>query len=207
MDCFHPRFGYQAQFIDFKVNEGCRVLDIGSGSDPFPYATVLVERYIELTCHRNTAFRDKKKPVVVADIHRLPLAAGIFDYVYCSHVLEHVDDPIRACEEIMRVGKRGYIETPTLMRDVLFSWAKGMHRWHVTTIDKRLIFFEYSPRQLEGVRSTWWSEMFDPKVFHPAQRIMWDNMDIFVNMVEWEGGFDVDVYYMDGRTRRLVCNR
>jgi len=37
----------------------------------------------------------------------MPFPDKSFDFVYCAHVLEHVDDPIRACREIMRVGKRG----------------------------------------------------------------------------------------------------
>jgi len=35
------------------------------------------------------------------------------DFVSCSHVLEDLRDPIRVCEEIVRVGKRGYIEVPS----------------------------------------------------------------------------------------------
>ena len=205
LDCFCPRFRYQSRFVHFKVSEGDRAIDISSGADPFPHAGILTERFLEPTHHRHSQFQGRGKPVVISDIHNLPFRAGSFDYVYCCHVLEHVDDPICACTEIMRVGKRGYLETPTLMRDQLFSWAKGMHRWHITVIGNRLAFFEYSPRKLEGIRSTWWRDMFNPATYSRAQEVMWDNMDIFVNMFEWEQGFDVDVFYLDGRTRHFAA--
>ena len=41
----------------------------------------------------------------------------------------------------MRVGKRGYLETPSLMTDALFSWAQGMHRWYTVVIARRIVFF------------------------------------------------------------------
>ena len=53
----------------------------------------------------------------------LPFRDTTFDFVYCSQVLECVKNPLAACREIMRVGKRGYIETPTLGKDTLFTWS------------------------------------------------------------------------------------
>lgn len=44
---------------------------------------------------------------VKADIHHLPFADNSFDVVLCNHVLEHVDDDIRAMKEIGRVLRPG----------------------------------------------------------------------------------------------------
>gem|GEM_PF-6800036 len=33
----------------------------------------------------------------------------MFDFVVCSHTLEDVRNPGRGCEEILRVGKAGYL--------------------------------------------------------------------------------------------------
>ena len=41
------------------------------------------------------------------DIHKMPFKDENFDFVMCNHVLEHVDDDIRALEEIKRVLKKG----------------------------------------------------------------------------------------------------
>ncbi len=42
----------------------------------------------------------------------MPFADGAFDYVVCSHVLEHVVDPTAVVAEMARVAKAGYIEVP-----------------------------------------------------------------------------------------------
>jgi SAM-dependent methyltransferase len=50
--------------------------------------------------------------LVLADGARLPFRDKQFDFVVCSHVLEHVSDPKHFLDEISRVGRAGYIETP-----------------------------------------------------------------------------------------------
>jgi hypothetical protein len=40
-----------------------------------------------------------------ADLHNLPYRDGSFDFILCSHVLEHVDDPVKATSEMRRVLK------------------------------------------------------------------------------------------------------
>jgi SAM-dependent methyltransferase len=132
------RFEYQHNYISPHMSNLSKILDIGSGGDPFPYATVLAERYMQPSRHRAAEFKSDGKPVVICDIHNLPFRTGSFDFVYCSHVLEHVDAPIAACNEIMRVGGKGYIECPHFISDALFSWAKGMHKWFIQSIDNRL---------------------------------------------------------------------
>jgi SAM-dependent methyltransferase len=54
---------------------------------------------------------------VVADACQLPYADGAVDLVHCEAVLEHVEYPERAAEEIfrvLRVGGRAFIATPFL---------------------------------------------------------------------------------------------
>ena len=41
------------------------------------------------------------------DIHNMPFDDNIFDFVICNHVLEHVDNDIKALQEIKRVLKKG----------------------------------------------------------------------------------------------------
>ncbi|MFC4872919.1 class I SAM-dependent methyltransferase [Negadavirga shengliensis] len=52
---------------------------------------------------------------VKMDIHEIPFPDKSFDVVFCNHVLEHVEDDLRACWEINRVLKPngwGIIQSP-----------------------------------------------------------------------------------------------
>ncbi|MEM7108818.1 MAG: methyltransferase domain-containing protein [Bacteroidota bacterium] len=44
---------------------------------------------------------------VKMDVHNIPFGADHFDAVMCNHVMEHVDDDIKAMQEIYRVLKPG----------------------------------------------------------------------------------------------------
>ena len=46
------------------------------------------------------------KPTVVADAHNLPFVDCSFDVTKASHVLEHLDNPLKALDEIMRVTRK-----------------------------------------------------------------------------------------------------
>ena len=174
------------------------ILDIGSGGDPFPYATILGDRYLQPTRHRQSKFRTLDKPVVICDINALPFRKHQFDYAVCSHVLEHVNEPIQACMELQRVAQAGFIETPALMKDALFAWAKGMHKWHVVKIANRLVFFEYSERLADGVGSKQWYQLIFGPIYHPLQKVFNENQDIFNTMLEWNASFEVTVMMLDG---------
>jgi hypothetical protein len=189
----YTRYSYQKNFIKHHFTDGEKVLDIGSGDNPFPLATVLADKYINPTCHRNTAFKSEGKPVYECDICNMPFSDKEFDYVVASHILEHVDNPIVACKELQRVAKSGYIESPALMKDILFSWAKGMHKWHVIAQGNTLFFFEYTERQLEGINTQAWERLIFSTIYHPLQKAFNDNQDLFNTIFEWEDWFDVVV--------------
>src|SRR5262245_3540808 len=97
------RVSYQEQYVKFNISPGDQVLDIGNGGYPFRYATVLADRYFDKSPSRYESLVTTNKPFVLTDIHDLGFRDKAFDFVYCSHVLELVEDPLRACAEIMRV--------------------------------------------------------------------------------------------------------
>lgn len=197
------RFSYQRRYVNFDIEPKSQVLDVGSGEYPFPYATVLVERFLEPSRHRSCKLVRKGKPLVVGDIVNLPFRDKSFDFVFCSHLLEHVDDPLKACAEIMRVGKRGYIETPTMGKDVLFAHARNMHKWYLTAIGRNLSFYEYSDSQLDGIGSSAWRELIFSKWHHPLQKAFYDHQDLFNVMFSWSDNFTVFVFRLNGTVETL----
>ena len=53
-----------------------------------------------------------------------PFPDETFDVIYCSHVLEHVEDPLKACEELFRVSEKGMLFVPNPNTEALFQWLK-----------------------------------------------------------------------------------
>jgi SAM-dependent methyltransferase len=71
-------------------------LNIGCGSDPWGDVRVDVA-FSFITA--------SFKPNVLADAHYLPFKSGAFKVAKASHVLEHLRDPFKALEEMLRVTK------------------------------------------------------------------------------------------------------
>ena len=134
-----------------------RVLEIGPGHNPFAGVTHLLERYATDGHERggNALVIPTSARLIVGEAAILPFANRAFDFVYASHVLEHVEDPDQACREIMRVGAAGYIETPSpfleqglALRDET-SPEHWLHRWFVFVAGPGLLVFE--PKSVQEV--------------------------------------------------------
>lgn len=106
--------------LRLQIPAGARVLEIGSGSNPHPRSDVLVEKFLSNEHRYENCVADR--PLVLADGCRLPFRDKAFDYVIAFHVLEHIKNPEAFLNEIQRVGKAGYIETPNVMFEILDSY-------------------------------------------------------------------------------------
>jgi len=103
------------------------VLDIGCGSVPHAITrggpdvvhadlnkTELNKRILEIQC----------------SIYYLPLRNKTFDLIQCSHVLEHLTNPLEAVKEMKRVSNRAVIKVPNLRASMseyhehIFTWSK-----------------------------------------------------------------------------------
>jgi len=123
------------------IKRSYKVLEVGPGSNPTKRADVLVEKFLEDETHRRGAFRIfPHQKLVEADGENLPFRDKEFDYVICSHVLEHVNDPVRFIGEQVRVAGMGYIETPSLIGEWLSP--KKSHKWVILEIDDKIVMFE-----------------------------------------------------------------
>ena len=112
------------------------VLEIGSGNYPFYRSDVLIDKFPMVTAsHRTTmrAVRLDDRPFLVADAHALPFVNTAFDCIICRHVLEHLPRPEDFAAEIKRVGRRGYIATPSPFTELVHGgYYKGIGRLNET---------------------------------------------------------------------------
>jgi SAM-dependent methyltransferase len=123
---------------NLKIPKKARVLDVGSGHSPHPRANVLTDKFTDNNYHRATDINVlKHQQFVEASGESLPFKDKEFDYVICSHVVEHVEEPAIFLDELARVGKRGYLEAPSLIGEHLIP--KESHLWVLLLIDNQLV--------------------------------------------------------------------
>jgi len=94
-----------------EENTEWNVLDLGSGTDGWKRANVYAdiedyakeypnEKFVRINANEGTLFEDNE-----------------FDFVVCTHLVEHTQNPLEVCAELSRIGQRGYIEVPTALFD------------------------------------------------------------------------------------------
>ena len=84
-------------------------LEIGPGYIPFKLATHFIGSNEKIANYTD----------VDIDCESFPFETDFFDFVYCRHVLEDIQNPDFALNEIIRVSKFGaYIETPSPLIEV-----------------------------------------------------------------------------------------
>ena len=111
------------------------VLDVGSGGKPYPRSYVLLDR-LTGSDHRCGSPMLIDRPTVFGDAIKLPFKNKSFDFVIASHILEHIADPGAFLDELSRVGKAGYIETPNFIFERLFPY--DIHCLEVILLDNAL---------------------------------------------------------------------
>jgi hypothetical protein len=141
------------------IKESDRVLDVGGWAQPLKRANAVIDCSPYETRGGYGSIGDgderfKKSDWTVWDICNRkpwPFKDKEFDFVTCSHVLEDLRDPLWVCSEIVRVGKKGYIETPSRAAETLFG-VEGFdypgsqhHRWLIEIENNSLTFFHKSP--------------------------------------------------------------
>jgi len=89
---------------ELKKNAHGKLVDIGCGEKPFhKYLVDLVDEYIGVD-HSNTV-HSKQNIDVFAEVYNLPFAKNSFDIAILTQVIEHLENPSEALNEINRILK------------------------------------------------------------------------------------------------------
>lgn len=181
----------------YGIFEEDRVLDAGCGpgdhkqygkvSTHFQRADVLTDAAPRLV----EVYKDYHLPFYLASVEALPFEDKEFDFVWCSHVLEHVEDPEKACQELVRVGRRGRIRCPAANRE-LFYPNQG-HIWLVRLESNTLIFHRKPPL----FESTEWKVIIQRFEFREVfKREHWGHVPYRFKetLFDWFDDFDVEVH-------------
>jgi len=119
-----------------KVKENCNsnnfnnILDVGPGKIPFELANYVIdvdETYVNL-------YGTKNFLKLNINYEKFPYENNFFDFCNSRHTLEDISTPFFAFNEITRVSKQGYIETPSPLIEIMKGVDCGntLHRgyWH-----------------------------------------------------------------------------
>ncbi|MBI4137407.1 class I SAM-dependent methyltransferase, partial [Candidatus Roizmanbacteria bacterium] len=110
----YQMYSFFQRKVLFDIQDDDLVLDVGSGDKPFWRADVIADKDTVDDAQRasGSMLIDRNKLFIEADVENLPFKDKAFDFVFCAHLLEHVEHPDRAIKELTRVARRGYIEVP-----------------------------------------------------------------------------------------------
>ena len=126
-----------------KNQSNWNILDIGCNFDAVPYAQTVADEI-----NFSKFYEDKK--FVLIDNKKLPFKDKEFDFVYASHVIEHVEDVLIFIKELQRISKQGYIELPSMLEDniILSDNSIKDHKWYFQFDDVQKILLAERKKQL-----------------------------------------------------------
>lgn len=131
-------------------------IDIGAGTRPQKGYDVYTDIYKSDVVKNNVEIASRFTLAAMEDMRAFKDKE--FEFAYCHHVIEHVNDPDKACKELIRIAESGILYFPTTEAEILFG--RSDHNWmvfqpknnHLLFVRKRFQSY-YSPKTLPaGVR-------------------------------------------------------
>ena len=109
-----------------KNQNNWKILDIGCNLAAVEHAQTVADIQ-----DFSKFYHEKNKKFILIQNKTLPFKDNEFDFVYASHVIEHIDDISFFMSELKRISNQGYIELPSLLEDnlVLSKNSSEDHKW------------------------------------------------------------------------------
>jgi len=181
-----------------SIGPNDRVLEVGPGATPHPRSNAFLElEYLSLEekrLQRGGGLADGNfgdRPVFHYTGGMFPFGDGEFNYVICSHVIEHVNEPAAFMREVFRVGNgRGYLEYPMITYEYMYGFA--VHQ-HFLKFDHSRGVLQFLPKVATNFHE------FAPvhSLFYSSLEKGWDdvcaaNKNLFFEGFEFSHAFDVE---------------
>ena len=161
-----------------------KIIDIGAGYMPFALANYIIDSddtYSHL--YKNSILNKiniNYEPFLYID--------KFFDYGYSRHTLEDISNPYFAFNEIIRVSKRGYIETPSPLIESLKGVDGGtsplhrgyIHHRYIVWSDKETNTLYFLPK-MPIIEYTKILDQIETKLIYLANNfpLLWNNYYIY----------------------------
>jgi SAM-dependent methyltransferase len=171
--------------IQIPVGGTGLVLDVGSGDKPHWRADVLLDWLPgKDSAAQRSGYESARitRPLFHGDAAQMPFADQVFDYVICSHLLEHVLDPAGVLEEMMRVAKAGYIEVPEAASAKIVDFPT--HLWWVRLIDGVL---DFEPKQARAYDAEIEAYLERSGLQRPIEHLLNSRFEHRVISLRWQG--------------------
>lgn len=166
------------------------IVDIGSGHKPHNNVDLCLELKDASKDHRWKKEIKKDRTVVLYDGNFFPFKNKCFDFSICSHVLEHVDNPKIFLEEISRISKKGYIETPNEISEQLFT-PYDKHKWVIYERNNKLFI-----RKKIQENESKFGKLFDFLIDNEKKfrkRFYLNHKQLFLTRYSWSDKVDFEI--------------
>ena len=122
-----------------------KILDIGCNIAPVEFAQTVAD-----VQNFSKFYEEKNKKFVLIKDKNLPFSNNQFDFVYASHVIEHVEDLSFFISELKRISRKVYIELPSILEDnlVLSTNSSDDHKWMFKFDDVEKVLLVEKKKQL-----------------------------------------------------------
>lgn len=119
------------------IKQTDNVLHISFEDEPFERSNVLCGQFNK----RQVGIKPFKQ--LERDVIILPFKDKQFDVVYCSHLLQFVDNPVAVFEEIRRISRAAYIKEYSEFAEILFGWPN--HQWVISIEGDNVVISRKNP--------------------------------------------------------------
>lgn len=180
------------------------IAEVGPGNFPLPQATLFIEHPARKKNHRYSDEFINGKNVIFADIQTKieEIPDKKIDFLWSSHILEHVLDPVAAAKEMSRIAKRGVIVVPSPYKDTFFLWDEPEHLWDIYRRNNGLLFVRRDDSQISKIRTqtmqNYFCDIFKGNQFttnfEKEARYWFEANEKYMDIIlPWEGSFEVNV--------------